>query len=248
MKYKYTYENLRDYLTCPIYYALKKNIQLKERPSLRKLTERTVKHFYVNLFNGQVLSEYELKKHWDKLCKGNIEFMDAKKCIAGLDSILRIYRWAERKKLRIVDINTSYTLVFQEGNTIIELSGKMEAVSYIAGNRFELLITDLGSSLSEQASLDMSIQITMAWMGFEKLYPDYKISGARIYNVKHDKEFFTTRNKYDFERLKQIVFNFNKNIVNDTWLPRESPLCVKKCEAIDMCRYYGVELKHDNVY
>lgn len=245
-KFCYTYENLKDYLTCPIYYSLKRNVQMPERPTLKKMTERAAKHFYKNLLNGHVLSEYSLKKHWDRLCTGNIEIMDPKKCIQGLDAVLKVYRWAERQELRICDIGTSYTLLFQEKDTVIELKGKMEAISFLPNKRFEILITDFGNSLPEQAALDMSIQITASWFGFEKLYPDYKISGARIYNVKHDREFFTTRNKYDLARLKKVVLNFHKNVMNDTWLPRESPLCVKTCDAIDMCRYYGVELTHDN--
>ena len=245
-RYKYTSENLKDYLTCPIYYSLKRNIQMQEKPSLKKMMERAAKHFYTNLFNGNVISEHSLKKHWDKLCVGNIDIMDPKKCIQGMDFLIKMYRWAERNQIRIVDINTGYTLIFQEKDTIIELSGKMEAILFLPNKRFELLITDFSNSLPEQASLDMSLQITMAWFGFEKLYPNYKLSGARIYHTKHDREYFTTRNKYDLERLKRIVFNFHNNIMNDTWLPRESPLCVKTCEAIDMCRYYGVDLIHDN--
>lgn len=245
-KYKYTYENLKDYLTCPIYYSLKRNIQVREKPSLKKMMGRAAKYFLTSLFNGTVLSEHSLKKHWDKLCSGNIDIMDPKKCIQGMDYLIKMYRWAEKNQIRVVDINTGYTLVFQENDTVIEISGKMEAVLFLPNKRFELLIIDFGNSMPEQASLDMSIEITMAWFGFEKLYSDYKLSGVRIYHVKHDREYFTTRNKYDLARLKKILLNFHKNIMNDTWLPRESPLCIKTCEAIDMCRYYGVELIHDN--
>lgn len=232
---KITEQQMFDYITCPAKYDIKynKRIDIRDEQTLPKLLNKVAKFFYLNLFNGKVCTANELKAKWDSVCKANMDFIDAKKNLAGWGAIINLLNWAQRNQIVILDVDTTYSFVVDN----VEILGQMDPILAIPGRGMELLITNFSDRLPDQIASDMKLKYSLDSLAFEKVY-NKELEGIRIHSVKADKDLFTRRGKMEYKRLEDTITSVAKGIENNIFYPREGPLC-SNCSAKEYCKFWS---------
>ena len=235
---KFTEKQLYEYIRCPAYYDLVngKKIAPEQRPSITSLLEKIGNAFMLNLMNGTVLTQDQIKKRWDTVCEDNSDRINPNKCMEGISLLMKMYLWAESEEIRIADIQTPYTITFKNMtnlNELIDISGEMSAIAFNKKEQCEFLILDFSNRFPDQNLLDMKLKYTLDCYGFLKLYQ--KSIGVHIHHVKSGKDLFTYRIKDDFLRLNAAVTNIATSIKERLFYPRESVLCTN-CELKNFCK------------
>lgn len=230
---KLTEQQFFDYITCPAKYDLKynKNIDIQEQLSNPRLLNKVAKYFYVNLFNGKLPSQQELKNKWDSICKTHLNVITPKSNLEGWGLIINLLNWASRNKITVLDVNTQYSIVFQD----VELIGQTEPI--IATTKgFELLVSDFHNKLPDTTEIDMKLKHTLDAYAFKKMF-NKELNGVHIRMFKLDKDLYTYRSQPDFDRLESSVIGVAKGIAAEAFYPRENPLC-SSCTARQYCKYW----------
>ena len=229
---KLTDQQMFDYMNCPAYFDIKwgKGIAVEETVSTSKLLEKISKFFYLNLFNQRLLTTHELKKKWDSLCTQHADYMDQKKCIEGMGSILKFYQWAHGEQLIPIDVDTPFKVVVNG----FEIGGQLGTILATAGEKYELIITDFSSKAIDTWLIDMKLAITLHAYAFHRMY-NRGLDGIRVRSVKYAKDFYTTRNDDDFLRLEKTIDSVGRGITEGIYYPRESFMCLS-CPAKQYCK------------
>lgn len=227
-----TEEQLFNYISCPLKYDLiyNKKLNIGEPKTLPRLLAPIEKFLFINILNGKVPHINELKKKWDNTCSDNEDYIDDRKCINGLGLIISLYNWVYANKIIILSCSSKYEITTSNNNSIV---GSLGAVTSSNGTGYELLYSNFSDKLLTQFDIDSKIKYTLDSYAFEKLY-NQKVNGLKIHFVKQDKDFFTTRNEDDYNRLEAIIDSVCNGIDNKVYYPRESYMC-EKCQGRGAC-------------
>lgn len=229
-------QQIFDYIKCPLRYDSVYNHKMatKNHPSLPELIKRVERAFFVNLMNGKVLSSSEIKRKWDRVCESNQEFVNAQKCLDGIDALMKMYRWAASKQIRIADIAMPYIVSVRDDNDVYEIKGETGAIGLMKDrNRLEIIDIDYSNRALDQFLIDMKLKYSLDLLAAQQLGQD--ISGVHIHHVKSDKDFFTVRSDEDMIRVREAIKNIGRCIKHHLFYPRETLICAS-CDMKFYCR------------
>ena len=232
-----TERQLLDYIECPVKYDLTHNKHLAKsvpgKVSVPQALEAIARGFFATLMDGDILGVNALKKQWDIYCRNHQEDITDKKIIEGMSKIVKFYLWAERERIIIVEINSTYGFSIKHTrDTIIEYQGKVGAIA-MRNKKYELLVPDFSDKLPNQYRADVRLKHTLDSLAFFRQTGD--TIGIRIHNVFHDVDVYTYRGQDDFRRATNVIRNVATCITNDLIYPRENPLCTN-CYLAGLCR------------
>ena len=92
------------YMNCPAQFEMARRNIVPEIPvTIRSFIDQITRYFFSGLMNGTIIPTDKLKKKWDKIWKDNQDFIDNKKGVQGYASIMQLYSWAEKNRIRILD-------------------------------------------------------------------------------------------------------------------------------------------------
>lgn len=233
---KITEEQLFEYIKCPTLYETRfnKKLNVGMKPTLSKSLMELTNSFFLNLSNGKVLTMNEIKRKWDMICKK--DKINESKCLEGLQAISAFYRWAESKQLRILDIKLPYALQIKGNNGNTEITGEIDCVAVTHDNKYELLYIDYGNKQPDQPYLDRRLKYSLDALAFRHLYNE-DIYIHLHYN-KTGQEYYTYRNRTDFERLITTIDSIGECIQKELFYPRESVMC-SSCSMKQICRAWS---------
>lgn len=223
-----------DYMHCPALFEMKyvKGIAISEHQTMSDLLNRVANYFFLHLLNEHICTTGELKKKWDSICEANPHIIDEKKAMDGISLILKFANWAEQNKIVVLDVDSRYNIVVNR----TEIVGNTGAILALPGDKQEMIVTNFSNKMPDQSTIDMRMKYTLQAYGFEQTH-GRPLSGIRVLSVKHFKDFYTTRNKEDFRRLRTAIDNIGKSIEQRLFYPRESVTC-PQCPAKQYCRYW----------
>lgn len=226
-----------DYMLCPAHFEMaRREIVPEESPTLSYYINIITKKFFVNLMDGIVLPQSKLKKDWDILCYNNQDFFTQKKCIAGYFAISKMYSWAERIQLRILDISVPYNILFQgRENQLITVKGEIPVISVTHGNKAEILKFDYGEKHTNQVRTDMNLKLTLQSFAYKR-QTGHDI-GIHVRNLKYDTDTFSFRTEEDYKRLNRTIADISYSIGKELFYPREGLGCVT-CNVAGACRVW----------
>lgn len=224
-----------DYIKCPVFYDAvhRKKLPFAFQPTMNEVLNRIAHRFFLNLMNGKIMRMSDLKRMWDAICNEN-SFITEKKCIDGIALISKMYLWAQREQIRILDVKTPYVLKLGKG---VELVGEIETIAINNKDNPELLHMDFSQKLPDQSMLDMKLKYTFDSLAFKNSYS--RDIGVRVHNVKNDQDFFTFRGAPDFYRGLDAVKSVDKSIKDNIYYPRENAFCAT-CEMKVFCRQWNI--------
>src|SRR5574344_472477 len=142
-----TETQLFDYISCPLTYNLRYNMKMDfhEQTSMNQLLNMVASYFYMNIMNGRIIQPSGLKKKWDSICEKNSDYIDTKKCLEGMGSIMKLFQWAYNEKILISDIHEPYVITTKGTHEIVDVAGEIGAIVSLPNGTFQLLITDFSN-------------------------------------------------------------------------------------------------------
>lgn len=180
------------------------------------------------------MSTGEIKQRWDKCCENNPELITPQKCLDGLGLLMKMYRWAEKVQLRIIDQQMPYSIgIPSKDGGRIDFRGTIDTVAADTENNLYLLAMDYSKRYPEQSYLDMKLKFTLDSLALNTIYN--KQVGIKIHHVKNEKDFYTMRKEDDFVRARISIANTVFAIDNDIFYPRETNFCTS-CDLLHFCR------------
>lgn len=228
-----TEQQFFDYMACPAMFEMKyiKKIPISEPISTPKLLSKIAKYFYINLLNGKICTNNELKRKWDSICQSHEGEITSKQVMDGISFIMKLALWAQNQRLVVLDMDTRYNI--RVGDT--ELVGNLGTILSAPNNQYELLITDFSSRMPDQTLINMKLKYTLDAYAFNKVHGKF-VDGVKVHSVKFDKDFFSSRTDGDFKRLETAIRNVGKSITEGLYYPREG-MC-STCTGKDFCKYW----------
>ena len=232
-----TENQIWNYMLCPAHFEMaQRKIVPKDLSTLSYYVNIIAKKFFVNLMDGIVLSVDKLKKEWDLLCRNNQDFLTQKKCIAGYAAISKMYSWAERVQLRILDISVPYNILFKgRESQLITVKGEIPVISVNRGNKTEILKLDFSEKHTSQVRTDMNLKLTLQSLAYRK--QTGRDIGIHVRNLKYDTDIFSFRTEEDYKRLNRTIADIGYSIEKELFYPREGLGCVT-CNVAGACRVW----------
>lgn len=242
MLYEITEEQLMDYMTCPIHYALKYNggrMRVDKPVTLSRLVNQVVNGFCLNLMDGKIMRPDILKRKWDMLCKKYPDYLNSQKIREGMGHLFRFYSWAEEEELRVASIGEPYTISIHLNDTdMIQYHGSLGIIIVNKNDQPENFKLSCSTRLPDQANLDLSLKTTLDHVGFYRLYKQ-PLAGTKIHHSRKNRDFYTTRDlPLATKRVESVIKNVTLAIKNNIWYPHEGPMC-ESCNLRDFCMMYG---------
>lgn len=233
-----TEDQIWNYMMCPAHYEMSRRKIIPDiSQSLKGYINRVSKLFFTNLMNGTILPLEQLKKEWDKICKKHSDFIDQKKCVTGYAAIVQMFHWAERIKLRILDVMAPYALLFTgRDNQVINIQGDIPCLGINEWNKPEILVMDYGEKHTDQVRTDMNLRYTLQCYAYKK--QTGKDIMIHVRNIKYAKDVFSYRTEEDFKRLKRTVADIGYSIDKKLFYPREGLGCLT-CNVAGACRFWS---------
>ena len=230
-------ENFFRYLYCPIQYSMFKGGIIKQLPETnRSALDKIAKFFFTNLMIGSLISAADLKKQWDVHCKKNIDKITPKESIEGIARLMTLYKWAERIRLRILDMLIPYEISFPgKGDQIVHIHGNVPVIAVNQTLEPELLILDFGDKQTNQTRLDTDLKYTIYCYAYRQK-TGHNL-GIRSHNLKYDTDKFSYRHQGDYNRLASSAINVGFSISNKIIYPRESVMCAS-CPTLGACKLW----------
>ena len=235
-KLRCTEEEFFHYIRCPIHYdtIYRRRFSPTAQITLASCLQRVERRFYASIIDLNLMTTGQIKKCWDGICEKNQDSLTPQKCIDGFGQLMKMYRWAEKEELIVIDQSVPYTIGIPAKNgRRIEFSGHIDTIAVDKKKQPYLLWMDFSNRYPLQSFLDMKLKITLDIMGMYEVYN--RQVGAKIHHVKHDKDFFTFRKEEDFNRVKTSIANVVFAIENNVFYPRESTFCTS-CDMLNYCR------------
>ena len=244
MNYEITDIQIEDFIKCPIYYNFRhnnKNFSINKKSSYKDLVLKVAYAFCTHLIDGEILSEEQIKKKWNFICKQHRDELSDKQVIEGFSLLMMFYKWAAQTRLTVIDTKMAFCTVFHLAGDSLEIRGEIGIITANKNQQMEELIINFSNNAPDQTILDKSLRITMDHVAFYSTYKQQLI-GTKVIHVKTGKEYYTIRDpESESKRLAKIGYNIAKAIKSNIWYPHESALCSKTCEVKDFCRMWGTE-------
>lgn len=233
-----TEDQIWDYMMCPAHFEMaRRKIVPIISQTLTGYINIIVKRFFANLMDGVILDLDKLKKDWDIICKQNSDFINQKKCIAGYSAITKVYSWAERVRLRILDIAAPYDILFTiRDNQLVDIKGEIPVLAVNEGNKIEILVMDYGEKHTSQIRTDMNLRYTLQCFAYKK--QTGRDIGIHVRNLKYNEDIFSFRTQDDFKRLNRTISDISYSINKELFYPREGLGCTF-CNVAGACRVWS---------
>ena len=234
---KLTENEFFDYIRCPLHYwaIYIKNLPFPNRTSFASYVNKVANSFFLQLMNGSVMSTSEMKRKWDAVCSKSNGRINANKCIEGIGLLMKMFLWAKKEQIRIADIREPFDIVTNGMHGKAELLGEMGTIAVTRPGQYQLLYLDFTRKYPDQSLVDMQLKYTMDALAFRNMYG--KDIGIHVHHVNGDKDYYSFRQKEDFDRLKSAIDNIAWCIENKVFYPRESAFCAT-CAIKDLCRMW----------
>ena len=175
-----------------------------------------------------------IKSAWDRICEKNPDIITPQKGLDGLGQLMKMYRWAEKVQLRVVDHHIPYSIGIDTRVGRVDFRGHINCIAADNNNEIYLLDLDFSNRLPNQIFLDTKLKYTLDSLALNKVYNKWA-AGIKIHHVKNDKDFFSIRKQEDFNRLETAISNIVYSVQQDIFYPRESAFC-SSCDMMDFCR------------
>lgn len=235
----FTEEQFFHYVHCPIHYdtIYNKKFSPAKNINMNALLCRVAKSFYTRLLEGAVMPTSEIKKRWDKLCEQNQDIITPQKGLDGLGQLMKMYTWAEKVQLRIVDQDIPYSMLLHgKDGMLIDFRGHIDTIAMDKDNKLYILVLDFGNRYPQQSYIDMKMKFSLDSLAFDKVYN--KIAGIKVHHVKNDKDFYSLRKKEDYARIEKAIGNVVFAVKNELFYPRETVFCTS-CDLIHFCKAWS---------
>lgn len=220
------------YMQCPIKYDLKYNKGIVfESFDIKDILNKIIKSFYSYMITDRkVMSFNQLTKKFDAAMKPYEGTVDNKKLIDAVFLLRNFYNWASDNKVTVISVNESYSIIHED----IVLEGVMSPISYLEGDRFEVLKMNFGQRQYDQLAFEMNIKNTIDTIAFNNSGDEY-LSGIKVHHVKGGKDIITASNQIDYERFYKSLEGVSKSIEKKLFYAREGFQC-EKCSYKNICR------------
>lgn len=231
---KMTEQQFFDYMRCPAYYDMKniRGINMETDAPYKELLETASRYFFVNLLSGKIVSTSVLKNKWDSLCEKAGDKISTKQIMEGMSLLMKLYLWAERERVVVLDIGSKYTIMVED----IELSGNTGIVISDGNRGYELIVMDFSQRVQDQTVVDMRLKYTIQAYAFETMNNKI-LKGIRVHNVKHDKDIHTDRGNDDYNRLATAIKGVGTSLKNEIFYPAEG-MC-STCPGKIFCKHWS---------
>lgn len=226
-----------DYMLCPAHFEMaRRKIVPETAVTFKSLTDKVTRLFFIELMNGTVPSLDKLKKEWDIICRKNPAVITQKLCIAGYAGIAKMYSWAERNRLRILDCMVPYAILIdgREGQRI-DLKGEIPFIGVNQNNKVEILVIDYGEKHTTQVRTDMNLKYTLHCFSYRR-QTGHDI-GIHVRNIKYDEDTFSFRTEEDYKRMQRTISDIAFSIDKNLFYPREGLGCLS-CNVAGACRVW----------
>lgn len=228
--FKFTEQQMFDYMLCPTLYDLKynKRFAIEDRLTIKDLLRKTSMSYFTYKFMEKRPTLDIIKNKWDTVCSKNSGILSQAKAIEGMGLLHKFFLWAEDQNFKVISINSNY--IIKIGN--YEMAG-VNGLICSHGSMIELVVPDFSNKMPEQVHIDMNMKYSIDCYSFFRLY-NRSLSGIRIHNVKNDKDFLSVRSYDDFKRVESTINNVAKGIENDIFYPNGNGC--HYCDAALYCR------------
>jgi len=230
-------DQIWDYMMCPAHFEMaRRKVVPTKSQTLKDYIDIVTKRFLANLMNGDILPVDQLKKDWDKICRRHSDFIDQRKCIAGYAAISKLYSWAEKVRLRVLDIMVPYAILVngREGQKI-DIRGEIPFIGVNQRNVVEILTIDYSEKHTNQVRTDMNLRHTLHCYAYQKQIG--RDVGIHVRNLKYDEDIFSFRTIDDFKRVERTIADIGYAISKELFYPREGLGCVA-CNVAGACRVW----------
>ena len=230
-----TEEQVFNYIRCPLHYdtVYNKKIVLEKEKTFYGLLKKLATKFLTLLSSGKVMTSSSLKSAWDKIYEQNQDVIPQNRMLEGLDLLMKMYRWAEKVELRVVDQKIPYSIGIDSRIGRIDFRGHIDCVAADKDNDLYLLVLDFGNRMPNQTFLDMKVKFSLDSLALNRVYN--KWAGIKVHYVKGDKDFYTVRKQEDYNRVETAISNIAYSIQQNIFYPRESVFC-SSCDMSNFCR------------
>lgn len=233
-------EEIWSFMHCPVQYDLSyvRKIIPKKVPTQVDHIKEAAQYFFANLMDGNLLPMSALKKKWDQICNENPEITMIKSN-DGLGKLYKLYEWARRNQLVVLDLNVPYALLFPvDKNTSYDVRGCIPMICLTSDRIPVLLYFDFGDRATVQERVDLNMKYTMQAYAYRM--QTRKNIGIHVHNIKFDSDFFSMRGQQDFLRLHRTIISIGYSISHKLIYPKDGPLCLS-CYALHACKGWGVQ-------
>ena len=231
-----TEDELWLYISCPVQYDLYRKQIIPVKPkTFQEHLQYIARNFFSNLMEGKVLSGAAIKRQWDTLVKKNKDTIPDDKITDGISKLMIMYKWAEKVKLRILDITVPYLLIFKglEDDTRIFVKGNIPVISVTQGMVPEILALDFGNKHSNTIRIDMNLKYSLHSLAYKQ--QGRRTAGVHVHNVKFGTDTLSYRGKDDYQRLERTVATVAYCIDKGLYYPRENVMCTQ-CFCAGSCK------------
>lgn len=236
---KITEQQFFDYIYCPLKYDLKynKNIVINDNTTVKSLLLQVTKFFYMYVINNLKTPTFNIiTNKFESLYKPYADTISSKQYNDGLFLLRNFYNWACNNQIAVIDSDIRYIITQKD----IVLEGVMNPIAINANKQLEFLIMDFGNKTLDQLEIDTKLKYSIDMLAFNDSNKEHTIMATKIHNVKSSKDYITTRNQNDYDRLLSAIEGVANGIRNNIFYPRETFMC-QSCSYKHYCRGWRKE-------
>ena len=220
-----------EYIYCPMRYdCICKGFKPTDTTFNKKIYS-VVKNLYLSTLDKTYANINPLKAKWDKIAAE--DQLEGKKVLEGWGNIINAFNYIHQYQIKFSDVDHSYALEIP-GSKIVIL-GQLDPF-IDKGRHIEVFISHFGKKQPDKADIDKKLKHTIDAYILKQLYSKDVIFKYHCFTT--GKEYITTRNTRDFNRLKNIVTQIGNALNNNIIYPRETFMC-NTCCYLDMCKQWG---------
>ena len=241
-----SYSALNTYQTCPLKYKFQNVDKIKE-PKSKEAVFGTIIHAVMNFIHTPGILSPTLEQALDYFSKNwNSDVFDSEieeraAFSQGVEMIRKYYQQNDIAKANIVALEKRFQIDL-EGHTI---SGVIDRIDKTEDG-YEVIDYKTAKKMPSQEDVDNNLQLSIYLRAFLNFYPKeiknldkIKVS---LYFLKHGVKLDSTRTKKQLENIGQIFLDVIKQIKEERFEPKVSPLC-GWCGYQDRCPMWKHKFK-----
>jgi CRISPR/Cas system-associated exonuclease Cas4 (RecB family) len=246
---KIAFNDLMEYVKCPIIYLMK-TVYGKDEPSMKdqfnKGIKKVLNNFFFRIMDNEILTAEDLKNRWEIAWFKNMEVKDvlygeqdkkAKMGYQGLDMLINFHRLNYNNPGRPLAVAYDYEIPIGEHI----LTGTIDLVRE-AKEGYRKFVDIVYFSTSDYAPDEWetanNLSTTLQSYAFRK---EFILKEQRLtyYPLKTNKPIFTTRDEDSFKKLVSFVNIICTSIESNFYYPRPTVLC-RQCPYKKFCEHWGL--------
>ncbi len=241
-----SYSALNTYQTCPLKYKFQNIDKIKE-PKSKEAVFGTVIHAVMHFIHTPGILSPTLEQALDYFSKNwnsdvfESEIEERAAFSQGVDIIRKYYQQNEIARANIVALEKRFQ-IDMEGHIISGIIDRIDKTE----NGYEVIDYKTAKKMPSQEDVDNNLQLSIYLQAFLSFYPKeiknldkIKVS---LYFLKHGVKLESTRTKKQLENISRIFLDVIKQIEEEKFEPRISPLCAW-CGYQDRCPMWKHKFK-----